>query len=69
MNTQTQFTHEAIKSLIRTRTTEQIIIDAKIARQNQLDEIQRMVCALMVDVLYERLPEVEADQIFEEIYN
>jgi hypothetical protein len=61
--------HQVIKSKLANRTNEQLISDAKVARANKSDESQRMVFALIMDVLSERISENEFDEIYNEITN
>ena len=63
----TQQLHETIKSKLATRTNEELISDAKVARANKSDEIQRMIFALIMDVLAARISETEFDIIYEQI--
>ena len=65
----TQQLHETIKSKLATRTNEELISDAKVARVNKADETQRMIFALSMDVLSERLPELEFESLYESITN
>ena len=65
----TQELHETIKSKLDTRTTEELISDAKVARANKADETQRMIFALIMDTLAERLPELEFESLYETIAN
>lgn len=48
---ETQLLHETIKAKLATRTNEELISDAKVARANKADETQRMIFALIMDVL------------------
>ena len=59
--------HATIKSKLDTRTNAQLIEDAKVARKNKSDETQRMLFALIMDLLMARLPEQEFEVIYEEI--
>lgn len=59
--------HQTIKSKLANRTNEQLISDAKIARANKSDESQRMIFALIMDVLSERISENEFDLIYDEL--
>jgi hypothetical protein len=59
--------HEAIKSKLLARTNEQLISDAKVARANKHDEAERMVFALIMDVLSLRMSDEEFDEIYEQI--
>ena len=59
--------HQVIKSKLANRTNEQLISDAKVARANKSDESQRMVFALIMDVLSERISEDEFDLIYDEL--
>lgn len=63
----TQQLHETIKAKLATRTNEELISDAKVARANKSDEIQRMIFALIMDVLAARISETEFDIIYEQI--
>jgi hypothetical protein len=65
----TQELHETIKYKLATRTNEDLISDAKVARVNKADETQRMIFALIMDVLSERLPELEFESLYETITN
>jgi hypothetical protein len=65
----TQELHETIKSKLVTRTNEELVSDAKVARANKADETQRMIFALIMDVLSERLPELEFESLYETIAN
>ena len=65
--TTTQILHETIKSKLATRTNEELIYDAKVARQNKADETQRMIFALIMDVLATRISETEFDTIYDQI--
>jgi hypothetical protein len=65
----TQELHETIKSKLVTRTNEELVSDAKVARANKADETQRMIFALIMDVLAERLPELEFESLYESIAN
>ena len=59
--------HQTIKSKLANRTNEQLISDAKIARANKSDESQRMIFALIMDVLSERISENEFDEIYDQL--
>ena len=59
--------HETIKSKLATRTNEELISDAKVARANKTDENQRMIFALIMDVLSTRISETEFDTIYDQI--
>lgn len=59
--------HQIIKSKLANRTNEQLILDAKIARANKSDESQRMVFALIMDVLSERISENEFEKIYDQL--
>lgn len=59
--------HETIKSKLATRTNEELISDAKVARGNKADETQRMIFALIMDVLATRISETEFDIIYDQI--
>ena len=63
----TQLLHETIKAKLATRTNEELISDAKAARANKADETQRMIFALIMDVLLTRISETEFDIIYEQI--
>ncbi len=63
----TQQLHETIKAKLDTRTNEELISDAKVARANKSDETQRMIFALIMDVLAARISETEFDIIYEQI--
>ena len=63
----TQLLHETIKAKLATRTNEELISDAKVARANKADETQRMIFALIMDVLLTRISETEFDIIYEQI--
>jgi hypothetical protein len=63
----TQQLHETIKAKLATRTNEQLISDAKVARANKADETQRMIFALIMDVLATRINETEFDTIYDQI--
>ena len=63
----TQLLHETIKAKLATRTNEELISDAKVARANKADETQRMIFALTMDVLLTRISETEFDIIYEQI--
>ena len=63
----TQLLHETIKAKLATRTNEELISDAKVARANKADETQRMIFALIMDVLLVRISETEFDIIYEQI--
>ena len=62
----TQLLHETIKAKLATRTNEELISDAKVARANKADETQRMIFALIMDVLLTRISEIEFAQKVEE---
>ena len=59
--------HQIIKSKLANRTNEQLISDAKIARANKSDESQRMIFALIMDVLSERVSENEFEKIYDQL--
>jgi hypothetical protein len=59
--------HQTIKSKLANRSNEQLISDAKIARANKSDESQRMIFALIMDVLSERISENEFDEIYNQL--
>ena len=63
----TQLLHETIKAKLATRTNEELISDAKVARANKSDETQRMIFALIMDVLLTRISETEFDIIYDQI--
>ena len=63
----TQQLHETIKAKLATRTNEELISDAKVARANKTDETQRMIFALVMDVLATRISETEFDTIYDQI--
>jgi hypothetical protein len=63
----TQQLHETIKAKLATRTNEELISDAKVARANKIDETQRMIFALIMDVLATRISETEFDAIYDKI--
>ena len=63
----TQQLHETIKAKLATRTNEELISDAKVARSNKSDETQRMIFALIMDVLATRISESEFDIIYDQI--
>ena len=63
----TQLLHETIKAKLATRTNEELISDAKVARDNKADETQRMIFALVMDTLQQRLPILEFEEIYESI--
>lgn len=59
--------HATIKSKLQPRTTEQLILDAKVARANKSNEAQRMIFALIMDVIAERMTESDFDCMYDEI--
>jgi hypothetical protein len=59
--------HETIKAKLATRTNDQLISDAKVARANKSDETQRMIFALIMDVISTRISETEFDIIYDQI--
>jgi hypothetical protein len=59
--------HQTIKAKLATRTNDELISDAKVARANKADETQRMIFALIMDVLATRISEQEFENIYEEI--
>jgi hypothetical protein len=59
--------HETIKAKLATRTNNQLISDAKVARANKSDETQRMIFALIMDVISTRISETEFDIIYDQI--
>lgn len=63
----TQQLHETIKTKLATRTNEELISDAKVARSNKSDETQRMIFSLAMDVLSTRISETEFDIIYDQI--
>lgn len=63
----TQQLHETIKAKLVTRTNEELISDAKVARANKADETNRMIFALIMDVLATRISEEEFDIIYDQI--
>jgi hypothetical protein len=63
----TQQLHETIKAKLATRTNKELISDAKVARANKIDETQRMIFALIMDVLATRISETEFDTIYDQI--
>ena len=63
----TQQLHETIKAKLATRTNEELVSDAKVARANKADETQRMIFALIMDVLATRISETEFDSIYDQI--
>jgi hypothetical protein len=62
-----QLLHETIKAKLATRTNEELISDAKVARANKADETQRMIFSLIMDVLSRRISETEFDIIYDQI--
>ena len=66
-NMKNQLLHETIKAKLATRTNEELISDAKVARANKSDETQRMIFALIMDVLLTRISETEFDIIYDQI--
>ena len=66
-NMTTQELHTLIKSKLSTRTNEELVSDAKVARLNKSDETQRMIFALVMDTLQQRLPILEFEEIYESI--
>lgn len=63
----TQLLHKTIKAKLATRTNEELISDAKVSRANKSDETQRMIFALIMDVLSTRISETEFDMIYDQI--
>ena len=61
-------TIEIVKAKLTERTTEQLIQDAKVARANKQDETNRMICACAMDIISERIGEVEFEKLYTEIY-
>ena len=61
--------HEIIKAKLATRTNAELISDAKVARANKSDETQRLIFALIMDVLSTRISEIEFDVIYDQITN
>lgn len=61
-------TAETIKALLQGRTTDQLIEDAKEARKNKAEESNRMICALAMDVLSERMSADEFEALYNELY-
>lgn len=61
-------TTETIKALLEGRTTEQLIEDAKEARKNKAEESNRMICALAMDVLSERMSADEFETLYNDLY-
>jgi hypothetical protein len=61
--------HETIEAKLATRTNAELISDAKVARANKSDETQRMIFALIMDVLSTRISEIEFDLIYDQITN
>ena len=59
--------HEIIKAKLATRTNEELASDAKVARMNKADETQRMLFALIMDVLSTRISEIEFEVIYDQI--
>ena len=59
--------HKTIKSKLTGRTNEQLLSDAKVARANKTDETQRMIFALIMDVLSTRMSETEFDVIYDQM--
>ena len=59
--------HQTIKGKLATRTNEQLISDAKVARVKKSDEAQRMIFALIMDVLSTRISENEFDIIYDQL--
>jgi hypothetical protein len=60
--------HKTIKAQLAKRTTEQLINDAKVAAKNRKnDEAQRMVFALTMDVLFQRISESEWEALYSEL--
>ncbi len=66
MNT-IQAAHQAIKARLATRTTEQLISDAKVARAQSAAAEQRMIFALIMDTLMVRLSEEDFEALYEEM--
>ena len=64
---ETKLLHETIKAKLATRTNEELISDAKVARANKSDETQRMIFALIMDVLLTRISETEFNIIYDQI--
>jgi hypothetical protein len=63
----TEQLHVTIKAKLATRTNEQLISDAKVARANKQDETQRMIFALIMDVFAERMSDSEFDILFDKL--
>jgi hypothetical protein len=61
-------TTQAIKALLERRTTRQLIEDAKEARKNKAEESNRMICALAMDVLSERMSADEFELLYNQLY-
>ena len=59
--------HQTIKEKLSTRTTEQLISDAKVSRFNKDKEEQRMIFALIMDVIAERTSEEEFEVLFDKL--
>ncbi len=59
--------HQIIIAKLSYRTTEQLIEDARFARANKDEETQRMIFALAMDVLANRMTESDFEKIYEEI--
>ena len=69
MNTATQILHNVIKAKLVNRSIDELKNDAKISRANKSDESHRMIFALTMDVLAEKLSEQEFETFYEEITN
>ncbi len=63
----TELLHETIKSKLATRTNNQLVQDAKVARSDKSDETQRMIFALILDVLSTRIESEEFEKIYDEL--
>jgi hypothetical protein len=58
---------QIIKAKLAVRTNKQLISDAKVAYSNKADETNRMIFALTMDVLAERISEQELEAIYQDI--
>lgn len=57
-----------LKNRLNTRTTEELISDAKVALLERDKELNRRIAALAMDIVYERVSEEKFETIFNDVY-
>lgn len=65
----TEQLHATIKAKLADRTTSELIQDAEVSRALKADETQRMIFALIMDTLEERLSVEDFEDLYELLTN